>query len=245
MMTNNKTIALVTGANQGIGLAISKILSRDHGYHVIMAGRREQAVSEAVEQLLEQKLDVEPLILDLESDKSIDAAVEYVQSKFGYLDVLVNNAGIARVSPPPSSSRVTYEQLLGTNVVGTMSVTEKFLPLLAKSQQTKRVVFVSSGAGSMTRWATLGSETRKFKAPAYAVSKSALNALALQYAVEYEEDRNWKFNLCCPGFCSTNLNGFRGTNAPETGAEIACHLATLGKDGPTGTYVNSAGTIPW
>lgn len=159
--------------------------------------------------------------------------------------MLVNNAGIARVSPPVAHSRTTYETVLGTNVVGTMSVTEKFLPLLAKSQQTKRVVFVSSGAGSMTNWATPGSETRKFKAPAYAVSKSALNALCLQFAVEHEDDPTWKFNACCPGFCSTNLNGFRGTNTPESGAEIICKFAALDQDGPSGKFVNSAGLIPW
>ncbi|KAH7031565.1 short-chain dehydrogenase/reductase SDR [Microdochium trichocladiopsis] len=245
MASAGKTIALVTGANQGVGLAVSKILSSDHGYHVIMAGRREQAVQASADQLKKQGLDVEPLVLDLGSDSSIDAAVDYVQSHYGVIDVLVNNAGIARASDPAADSRTTYETVLGTNVVGTMSVTEKFLPLLAKSQKTKRVVFVSSGSGSMTNWATPGSLTRNYKAPAYAVSKSALNALCLQYAVEYEDDPTWKFNAGCPGYCSTNLNGFSGSNAPETGAQIICKLATLDNDGPSGVFMNRAGRIPW
>lgn len=166
--------------------------------------------------------------------------------KFGYLDVLVNNAGIASPGADvPNNSRTAYEEIISTNVVGSMAVTEKFLPLLEKSQQVKRIVFVSSGAGSMTNWATPGSPTRAFKAPAYSVSKSAVNALCLQYAVAYEEDKSWKINCCCPGYCATNLNKFRGLNSPETGADIICRLATLDSSGPSGTYQNSQGLIPW
>lgn len=147
--------------------------------------------------------------------------------------------------PEPKSVRAEYEALLATNVVGSISVTEKFLPLLAKSQTTKRVVFVSSGAGSITQWTTPGSAVRAFKAPAYAVSKTAVNAVCVQYALAYEDDKSWKFNCGCPGYCATNLNGYRGVNPPETGAEIICHLATLGEDGPTGTFVNAQGPIAW
>ncbi|KAF7556289.1 hypothetical protein G7Z17_g1489 [Cylindrodendrum hubeiense] len=245
MCSYNKTLAIVTGANQGLGFATAKRLASENGYHVIMAGRREEAIRVAAEQLQKEGLDVEALVLDLGSDESIDAAVEQVQRKFGHLDVLVNNAGIAHVKPTPESPRLLYEKILDTNVVGTMSVTEKFLPLLSKSQQVKRVVFVSSGAGSIGLWTTPGSATRKFKAPAYAVSKTAVNALCIQYAVAYDEDESWKFNCCCPGYCATNLNGYSGLSSPESGADIICRLATLGPDGPTATFVNAEGPIPW
>ncbi|KAH8679215.1 hypothetical protein BGZ61DRAFT_396045 [Ilyonectria robusta] len=239
------TIALVTGANQGIGFAVSQKLASEHGYHVIMTGRREDDVKAKAKTLQDLGLRVEAHVMDVTSDESIDAVVREVESKFGHLDVLVNNAGIARAMPEPKSVRAEYEALLATNVVGSISVTEKFLPLLAKSQTTKRVVFVSSGAGSITQWTTPGSAVRAFKAPAYAVSKTAVNAVCVQYALAYEDDKSWKFNCGCPGYCATNLNGYRGVNPPETGAEIICHLATLGEDGPTGTFVNAQGPIAW
>lgn len=166
--------------------------------------------------------------------------------KFGHLDVLINNAGIAHAGPDVlKNSRAAYEEIIFTNVIGSMAVTEKFLPLMEKSQQVKKVVFVSSGAGSLTSWATPGSPTRAFKAPAYSVSKSAVNALCLQYAVAYEEDKSWKINCCCPGYCATNLNKFSGSSSPETGADIICRLATLDSDGPSGTFQNSQGLLPW
>ncbi|KAH6973957.1 short chain dehydrogenase reductase [Ilyonectria destructans] len=226
-MASGKTLALVTGANQGIGFAVSKRLASEHGYRVIMTGRREDDIKAKAKTLQDLGLHVEAHVMEITSDESIDAVVREVEGKFGHLDVPVNNAGISRAVPSSKSVRAEYEALFATNVVGSLSVTEKFLPLLSKSQATKRVVFVSSGAGCLTQ------------------CKTAVNALCVQYAVAYEDDESWKFNCCCPGYCATNLNGYRGVNPPETGAEIICYLATLGEDGPTGTSVNTQGPIAW
>ncbi|KAG6356375.1 hypothetical protein INS49_015763 [Diaporthe citri] len=155
---------------------------------------------------MREGLEVEAHAMDVTSDESIDEVVRQVQSIFGHLDVLINNAGIARATPPTESLSTDYGQVLNTNVVGPMSVTEKFLSLLERSNKIKRVVFVSSGAGSITNLMTPGASVRAFKAPAHAVSKSALNALCVQYAVAYEDDKSWKFNCSCPGYVSTNLN---------------------------------------
>ncbi|KAJ5953494.1 short-chain dehydrogenase/reductase SDR [Penicillium verhagenii] len=211
-----------------------------------MAGRRSDAIEAAAASLQKEDLAVEAVVIDLASDETIDAAVEHVQSKFGRLDVLVNNAGIAHAVPGAGEGpRSAYEQIVGTNVIGTAAVTEKFLPLLEKSKLVKRIVFVSSGIASLGVWATPGSMVRKFKAPAYAVSKSGVNALCLQYAAAFDEDKNWKINAGCPGYCATNLNKYSGTSSPETGAEILCRLATLDQEGPTGTFQNAQGTLPW
>lgn len=252
MTVESKTIVLVTGANQGIGFEIAKKLNVEHeNYHVIMAGRRKQAIEEAAEKLKAQGFSVEPLVLDQSSDDSIAAAAKAVDEKHGHLDVLVNNAAISNISHSadgkPLSTREQFQCILDTNVAGVQIVTDAFIPLLEKSTKTKRIVFISSGLGSVSMLADpkLGSSFRKVNATHYTTSKAALNQLALHYVVRYEDDKSWKLNICCPGFCATNLNAYSGTNTAESGAINACRLATLGPDGESGTYTNKEGTIPW
>ncbi|KAK7719928.1 hypothetical protein SLS64_002109 [Diaporthe eres] len=252
MTVESKTIVLVTGANQGIGFEIAKKLNVEHeNYHVIMAGRRKQAIEEAAEKLQAQGFSVEPLVLDQSSDDSIAAAAKAVDEKHGHLDVLINNAAISNISHSadgkPLSTREQFLRILDTNVAGVQIVTDAFIPLLEKSTKTKRIVFISSGLGSVSLLADpkLGSTFRKVEATHYTTSKASLNQLALHYVVRYEDDKNWKLNICCPGFCATNLNAYSGTNSAESGAINACRLATLGPDGESGTYTNKEGTIPW
>lgn len=252
MTVDSKTIVLVTGANQGIGFEIAKKLNAEHeDYHVIMAGRRKQAIEEAAEKLQAQGFSVEPLVLDQSSDESIAAAAKAVDEKHGHLDVLINNAAISNISHSadgkPLSTREQFLRILDTNVAGVQIVTDAFIPLLERSTKTKRIVFISSGLGSVSMLADpkLGSTFRKVEATHYTTSKAALNQLALHYVVRYEDDKSWKLNICCPGFCATNLNAYSGTNTAESGAINACRLATLGPDGESGTYTNKEGTIPW
>lgn len=249
---SNKHIVLVTGANQGIGFEIAKKLNVEHeSYHVIMAGRRRQAVEEAAAKLQAQGFSVEPLVLDVSSDESVAAAAKAVDEKHGHLDVLINNAAISNISHSadgkPLSTREQFVHILDTNVAAVQAVTDAFIPLLEKSTKTKRIVFISSSLGSVSLLAEpkLGSTFRKANAPHYSTSKAALNQLALHYIVRYEDDKDWKLNICCPGYCATNLNGYGGTNPPESGAINACRLATLGPDGESGTFTNKEGTVPW
>jgi NAD(P)-dependent dehydrogenase (short-subunit alcohol dehydrogenase family) len=249
---SSKHIVLVTGANQGIGFEIAKKLNVEHkDYHVIMAGRRKQAVEEAAEKLKSQGFSVEPLVLDVTSDNSIAAAAKVVEEKHGHLDVLVNNAGISKISHSadgkPLSTREQFLHILDTNVAAVQAVTDAFIPLLEKSTKTRRIVFISSSLGSVSLLAEpkLGATFRKSNFTHYTTSKAALNQLALQYVVRYEDNKDWKLNICCPGHCATNLNDYGGANSAESGAINACRLATLGPDGPSGTFTNKEGTIPW
>ncbi|KAL1872107.1 hypothetical protein Daus18300_004476 [Diaporthe australafricana] len=250
MTADSKTIVLVTGANQGIGFEIAKKLNVEYeNYHVIMAGRRKQAVEEAAQKLQAEGFSVEPLVLDQSSDDSIAAAAKAIDEKYGHLDVLVNNAAISNISHSadgkPLSTREQFSHILDTNVGGVQAVTDAFIPLLDKSAKTKRIVFISSGLGSVSMKADPKSAVHKMEYVHYTTSKAALNQLALHYVARYEDKKDWKLNLCCPGYCATNLNGYAGSEPPETGAINACRLAALGPDGESGTYTNKEGTIPW
>ncbi|OHF02572.1 hypothetical protein CORC01_02267 [Colletotrichum orchidophilum] len=135
------TVALVTGANQGIGYEIAKRLASEHpDYHVFMTGRRKEAIEKAASELQEAGLNVEPLVLDITSDDSIKSALDIIRSKFGHLDVLINNAGILS-GKPEDSIRQKLTTVYDTNVFGTIAVTDAFIPLLCESTKVRRVVF--------------------------------------------------------------------------------------------------------
>ncbi|CAK7232860.1 hypothetical protein SBRCBS47491_008412 [Sporothrix bragantina] len=254
----SKTIAIITGANQGLGFETAKRLAREHpDYVVIMAGRRKEAIEEAAKTLQADGLAVEPLVLDVDSDESIDAAVKEVEAKHGRLDVLVNNAGIGRYTDPSApanasaASKVRTEMaaIFNTNISGVAAVTDAFLPLMKKSVETnkpKRIVFISSTLGSMAYKVDPKGQCHANVARAYTTSKAALNMLAWHYMVDFEDDAaNWKINCNCPGYCATNLNNNRGFDTAENGSINAVRLATLGPDGETATFSNRQGPIPW
>ncbi|KAH9233268.1 hypothetical protein K456DRAFT_1750558 [Colletotrichum gloeosporioides 23] len=220
------TIVLVTGANQGIGLEVAKMLSAENiAYHIIMTGRRQDAIEKAAQELQLEGHSVEPLVLDLASDKSIEESVAYVSNKYGFLDVLINNAGIGGDSPMGPWARKEWQKVFDTNVFGTFAVTDSFLLLLANSTKTKRIVFVLSELGSLA-WKTEPSK-----------------AFVLPY--KYSQDPTWKINMACPGHCATNFTDFQAPQSAAAGAVSVCRLAMLGPGGETGTFSNSEGTIPW
>ncbi|ETK35345.1 SDR family oxidoreductase [Microbispora sp. ATCC PTA-5024] len=240
---NEGTIVLVTGANKGIGYEIAAGLGA-LGWSVGVGVRDEGRREGAVEKLRAAGVDAFGVPLDVTDDASVAAAAGLIEERAGRLDVLVNNAGITGGMPqtPTTVDPATMRAAVETNVIGVIRVTNAMLPLLRRSA-SPRIVNMSSTVGSLTRQTTPGAETGPISA-AYAPSKTFLNAVTVQYAKELR-DTNILINAGCPGYCATDLNGFRGVRTPEQGAAIAIRLATLPDDGPTGGFFDDAGPVPW
>jgi NAD(P)-dependent dehydrogenase (short-subunit alcohol dehydrogenase family) len=237
------TTALVTGANKGIGYEIAAGLGR-LGWKVGVGARDEQRREAAVAKLQEAGVDAFAVPLDVTDDASVAAAAALVEEQAGRLDVLVNNAAITGGMPqhPTAADPKMVQDVVDTNVIGVLRVTNAMLPLLRRSP-SPRIVNMSSSVGSLTLQTAPGAETGPISA-AYSPSKSFLTALTVQYAKELE-DTNVLVNAACPGFVATDLNGHRGTRSPHEGAAIAISLATLPDDGPSGGMFDDAGVVAW
>ncbi|KAK0101167.1 hypothetical protein ONS95_012853 [Cadophora gregata] len=205
-----------------------------------MGSRNSQRGQDAAAKLQAENLSVEALTIDVTSDDSITAASAIVASKFGRLDVLINNAGIANdkeFESGETSYRDTMLKAYNTNVFGAFQCLETFRPLLEKSENP-RVVFMTSSLGSF------GTGFEQGNYPIYRSTKTAMNMLVWNYAKRYE-DKGFKINLCCPGLVATNLTAYGPLDGPEIGAINAVRLATLEKDGENGTYSSKEGPVPW
>ena len=241
--TRTQKIALVTGANKGIGYEIAAGLGA-LGWSVGVGARDEGRREAAVQKLREAGFDAFGVPLDVTEDASVAAAAALIEERAGRLDVLINNAGVTG-GMPQEPTQVSPEQLqtvVETNVIGAMRVTNALLPLLRRSA-SPRIVNMSSTVGSLARQTAADGSTGPISG-AYSPSKTFLNAVTVQYAKELA-DTNILINLACPGYVATDLNGFRGFRSPEQGAQIAIRLATLPDNGPTGGYFDDAGPIPW
>ncbi|QHC21494.1 SDR family oxidoreductase [Streptomyces sp. GS7] len=241
--TTEQATALVTGANKGIGYEVAAGLGA-LGWSVGVGARNDDRREAAVAKLRAAGVDAFGVPLDVTDDASVTAAAELIADRAGRLDVLVNNAGITGSAPqmPTTVDVAAVRAAVETNVIGVIRVTNAMLPLLRRSA-SPRIVNISSSVGSLTLQTTPGAETGPI-AVAYAPSKTFLNAVTVQYAKELR-DTNILINAACPGYCATDLNGFRGVRTPEQGAAIAVRLATLPDDGPTGGFFDDAGEVPW
>jgi NAD(P)-dependent dehydrogenase (short-subunit alcohol dehydrogenase family) len=239
---SERTVALVTGANKGIGHAIAAGLGA-LGWRVGVGARDEARREEAVEKLRAGGADAFGVPLDVTDDASVAAAAARLEAE-GRLDVLVNNAGITGGMPqePTVVDPATIRTVVETNVIGVVRVTNAMLPLLRRSP-APRIVVMSSGVGSLTRQQDPAGETGPISG-AYSPSKTFLNGMVVQYAKELA-GTPMKINLACPGYVATDLNGFRGHRTPEQGATAAIRLATLPDDGPTGGFFDEDGPVPW
>jgi NAD(P)-dependent dehydrogenase (short-subunit alcohol dehydrogenase family) len=240
---SEQTIALVTGANKGIGYEIAVGLGA-LGWSVGVGARDEQRGEAAVAKLRAGGVDAFAVPLDVTDDASVTGAARLVEQRAGRLDVLVNNAGITggMAQQPSTADLDVVRAAVETNVIGVIRVTNALLPLLRRSA-APRIVNMSSTVGSLTRQSADAGDTGPI-AVAYSPSKTFLNAVTVQYAKELA-GTNILINAACPGFTATDLNGFRGVRTPEQGAAIAIRLATLPDDGPTGGFFDDEGVIAW
>jgi len=238
---NDTKIALVTGANKGIGFAIARGLGAA-GFTVAVGARDETRREEAVERLRGEGVDAFGVALDVTSDDSATAAATTIDRTAGRLDVLVNNAGISGpiddggTQDPTTLDLDVVRTVLDTNVFGVVRVTNAMLPLLRRAD-SPRIVNMSSTMGS------LALQTGPVMA-AYAPSKSMLNSVTAQYARRLA-DTNVIVNAACPGYVATDFTGFNAPRTPEQGAAIAIRLATLPDDGPRGGFFDDDGVVPW
>ncbi|KAA9150926.1 SDR family oxidoreductase [Amycolatopsis acidicola] len=235
---SGQTIALVTGANKGIGYEIAAGLGA-LGWSVGVGARDASRREAAVEKLRAGGADAFGVPLDVTDDASVSAAARLLEERG--LDVLVNNAGITGGMPqqPTEVTPETVRAAVETNVIGVIRVTNALLPLLRRSA-SPRIVNMSSRVGSLTLQSG-GGDTGPISA-AYAPSKTFLNAVTVQYAKELR-DTNILINAGCPGFTATDLNGFRGVRTPEQGAAIAVRLATEVET--SGGFYDDGGVVPW
>lgn len=240
---SNKTTALVTGANKGIGFEIAAGLGA-LGWRVGVGARDRQRREDAVARLQERGVDAFAVPLDVTDQDSVDAAAALLRDQEGRLDVLVNNVGITGggENQPTTADLDMVKAVVDTNVYGVIRVTNALLPLLRQAP-SPRIVNLSSGVGSLTRQSDPDGDVGPIHT-AYSPSKTFLNAVTVQYVRELR-GTDVLVNLACPGFVATDLNGFRGHRTPEQGAQVAIRLATLPDGGPTGGYFEDAGQIPW
>ena len=242
-MEEDRQVALVTGATKGIGFEIAKGLA-EQGLKVLVGARDLKRGEAAAERLRAQGLDVEALVIDVADGASIRAAADSISANIGRLDVLVNNAGISlgKDSLPSDADLGELRAVYETNVFGTIAVIQAMLPLLRKSA-AGRIVNMSTGLASLALTRGPDAPMSFSRLLAYNSSKTALNAVTVQFANELQHTAI-KVNAANPGLCATDLSGGKG-RPPAEGAKVAIALALLDADGPTGGHFGDVGLMPW
>ncbi|WP_297422384.1 SDR family oxidoreductase [Clostridium sp.] len=243
-MKEKNRIALITGANKGIGFETAKHLG-SLGFEILVGSRDEERGKKALTQLAEEGIKSHLILLDVTKQGTIDDAKKQIEKEFDSLDVLINNVGISidkSVSPSELELDVLKETF-ETNFFGMFAVTKAMLPLLKKSPGG-RIVNLSSGLGSLYINSDPESEFYKYNLLAYQSSKTAVNALTVMLAKEYK-NTTIKINAADPGFTATDLNGHRGYRTVQQAANVVVQLATLDENGATGGFFNENGVIPW
>jgi NAD(P)-dependent dehydrogenase (short-subunit alcohol dehydrogenase family) len=245
-MAQSNKIALITGANKGIGFEIARQLGAQ-GINVLVGARDQGRGDEAARRLNAEGIEASALHIDVTNQATINAAASFIDETYRKLDILVNNAAISlregRV-PPGELDIEIFRSMYETNVFGVFAVTKAMLPLLRRSEAA-RIVNMSSPMGSLT----LNSDPNSFymQMPpllAYNSSKTAVNAITVFFANELR-NTGIKVNSVSPGYVATDLNDHSGFLTPQQGAKMPVMFATLPADGPTGGFFEENGVVPW
>ncbi|MBD1385923.1 SDR family oxidoreductase [Mucilaginibacter rigui] len=244
----NQKVALITGANRGIGFETAKQLGQK-GIAVIIGARSKTAADEAAAKLIGQGISAFGLKLDVTNAEDRKAAATYINDNFGSLDILINNAGVAPKESlfVPKSSETAPEEfgyIFETNLFSIVYLTNELLPLIRKSN-AGRIVNLSSILGSLTIHSQPESPIAAYRVLSYNASKAALNMFTIQLADELKES-GIKVNSAHPGWVQTDLGG--NEQAPmgiEDGAKTSVELALLGEEGPTGKFIHMGEELPW
>jgi NAD(P)-dependent dehydrogenase (short-subunit alcohol dehydrogenase family) len=251
--TANRTVALITGANKGIGRGAAEQLA-ELGMTVLIGARDPRRGEEAAAALRAAGGDAHAITLDVTDPTTVQEAAKQVEERFGHLDVLINNAGITgsgQVSPEDAADQVPstvdldmVRAVFETNVFGVIAVTNAMLPLLRRST-APRIVNVSTHAASLSITSDPnGALAALLPSAAYSPSKTALNALTVQYANELRKD-GILVNSVAPGYVATDSNNHNGFLPVARGAAVLVRFATLGADGPTAEFFSEDGPLPW
>lgn len=245
-MSTAKKVALISGANKGIGLETARQLGRQ-GITVILGARDLAKGEAAAEQLKKEGIDASAIRFDVVNEADIKAAVDKIEKDYGKLDILINNAGVMFEPIGGNNTTTVSEDILRktfeTNFFSAIAVTNAFLPLLKKSE-AGRIVNVSSILGSLTLHATEGSPIYEAKALAYDSSKTALNAYTIHLAHALKGTKI-KVNSAHPGWVKTDMGTDAAPMDVVDGAKTEVELATLGPDGPTGGYFHLGEALSW
>jgi len=247
MARTEQTSVLITGGNKGLGLEAARRLG-ELGWTIFLGSRDEGRGRAAADGLADGGANVVMVPLDVTSDESVAGAVRLVREHTDRLDVLINNAGVSgRGIAPADATADEIHSVYDTNVYGPVRVTHAFLPLLEAAEHP-RVVMISSAGGSFTTVTDPGQPLSKIYELAYTSSKAALNMITVRYAQALPKI---KFNIATPGevanhkFTATDINNHVGQLTVTEGTDPIVKLATLGSDGPTGTFIDRLGPVAW
>ena len=244
----SKKIALVTGANKGIGYQTALQLGKE-GVTVIAASRNKERGIKAAEQLKAEDIDVEFLQLDVDNEAEINFAFDYIKNKYGKLDILVNNAGIQieskewGINNTATIDEKALRSTLDTNFFNVVKLTNTLLPLIRKSE-AGRIVNLSSILGSLGLHSDPASPIYASKLFAYDTSKTALNSYTVHLAAALA-DTNIKVNSAHPGWVKTEMGSDAAPMEIADGAKTSVALSLLGADGPSGKYIHLGDELPW